>query len=328
MPNWFQDLFGFPETTEAVYTNLHVNDRTLRSRANGRSYRIGTLETPTLAELRDRTNPDRATPIRVRNIVGEAGAIHRDPANARALIQAASQFNLLEMVSPNVTPEQGVTGYASDRTQGPACAMAAAAATVYRNYFVPIGGELGQTADRQIDCTADMHAMLAPSGQRLWQLRNGYALLGRGQASAFAAAFAALDNTGRDQLRSRLRIGLHWDVETTHPQAGHLVSQAYCSALPLGGYQQAENTEWRQFATIILEGLYEATLLAAIENADRHPQAPVFLTSVGGGVFGNDERWIINAMNRAFDICANSGLDVRIVNYRHIRNKYRALERG
>lgn len=326
--NWFQDLFGFPEAPEAVYANLTVDGEVLTSRANGHSYRIGTLETPTLAELRDRTNPDRATPIRVRNVAGEAGAIHRDSANTNALIQAASQFNLLEMVSPNVTPEQGVTDYAHDHTQGPACAMAAAAATVYRNYFVPIGNQVGQTADRQIDCTADMHALLSPGGQRLWELRNGYALLGRGQAFEFAAAFAALDNTGRDQLRSRLRIGLHWDVETTHPQAGHLVSQAYCSALPLGGYQQAENAAWRDFATLILEGLYEATLLAAIENADRHAGAPVFLTSVGGGVFGNDERWIINAMHRAFDICANSGLDVRIVNYRHIRDEYRALERG
>ena len=327
-PDWFQDLFGFRETREAVYANFHVDGQTLHSRANGRSYRIGRLETPTLAELRDRTSPNRATPIRVRNIVGEAGAIHRDPANAHALVQAASQFNLLEMISPSVTPEHGVTGYANDRTQGPACAMAAAAATVYRNYFVPIGDQLGQTSDHQIDCTADMHAMLSRSSQRLWTLHNGYALLNRNQAPAFGDAFSALDQSGRDQLRSKLRIGLHRDIETTHPQAGHLVSQAYCSALPLGGYQRTANAEWRRFAKLILEALYEATLLAAIENADRHPGAPIFLTSVGGGVFGNDDQWIVDAMNRAFEICADSGLDIRIVNYRDIRDEYRPLECG
>ena len=38
-----------------------------------------------------------------------------------------------------MTPEDGVTRYKDDPTQGPACAIAAGAATIYRNYFVPIG---------------------------------------------------------------------------------------------------------------------------------------------------------------------------------------------
>ena len=66
----------------------------------------------------------------------------------------ASQFNVLEMISEHVTPEEGVTRYAWDRTQGPACAIAAGAATIYRNYFVPVGDGVGQTADRQIDALA------------------------------------------------------------------------------------------------------------------------------------------------------------------------------
>ena len=36
-----------------------------------------------------------------------------------ALFQVASQFNLLEMVSPRVTPEDGVTRYQHDRTPDP-----------------------------------------------------------------------------------------------------------------------------------------------------------------------------------------------------------------
>ena len=34
-----------------------------------------------------------------------------------------------------MTPEDGVTRYKDDPTQGPACAIAASAATMYRNYF-------------------------------------------------------------------------------------------------------------------------------------------------------------------------------------------------
>jgi hypothetical protein len=47
---------------------------------------------------------------------------------------------MLEMVGPDVTPEHGVTGYAHDRTRGPACAMAAGAATIYRNQTVRLSG--------------------------------------------------------------------------------------------------------------------------------------------------------------------------------------------
>ncbi len=325
--DWFERLFGFQETSDAVYAHLTVVGDSLRSRANGRSFAIGRLETPTLAELRERVDTRRGTPIRVRNAVGEAGALHRDPANAHALIQAASQFNLLEMISPDVTPEAGISGYAHDRTQGPACAVAAGAGTVYRNYFVPLGDQVGQTADQQIDCLRDVQDWLSGSGEPLFELRNGYAMPAPGGLEALGAKLAAMNLSDEDELRSRLRIGLHWDVEVTHPNAGHLVSQAYCSALPLA-YWPESSGQANRFAALILEALYEATLLAAIENADRYPGAPVYLTSVGGGVFGNDERWIVSAMNRAFELCAESGLDVRIVNFRRIADSYQALERG
>jgi len=39
---------------------------------------------------------------------------------APAPFQVASQFNLLEMTGPSVTPEHGVARYAHDPTQGPA----------------------------------------------------------------------------------------------------------------------------------------------------------------------------------------------------------------
>jgi hypothetical protein len=68
----------------------------------------------------------------------------------------ASQFNALEMTGPRVTPENGVTRYKHGHTQGPACAIAAGAATIYRNYFAPVADGIGQTADRQFDGLADI----------------------------------------------------------------------------------------------------------------------------------------------------------------------------
>jgi hypothetical protein len=88
-------------------------------------------------------------------------ALHQQLEFAGALFQVASQFKMLEMVGPQITPEHGVTRYAGDRTQGPACAMAAGAATLYRNDFVPVAGGVGQRSDRQLDGFADLGAAMA-----------------------------------------------------------------------------------------------------------------------------------------------------------------------
>src|SRR5258705_8800093 len=99
--------------------------------------------------------------------------MHQVPENAGALFQVASQFNLLEMVSPTVSPEQGVTRYQHDHTQGPACAIAAGAATIYRNYFAFVDGGHGQTAKRQFNGLADLGealgAALNKPVEELWE---------------------------------------------------------------------------------------------------------------------------------------------------------------
>ena len=69
-------------------------------------------------------------------------------------------------------------------------------------------------------------------------------------------------------------------------------------------------------------------LLAAVENAGRNAGAPAYLTQVGGGAFGNQPEWIAAAMERAFRLLADSGLDVRIVHYSSVRDCFRDLERG
>ena len=108
--DWFEDLMGFKELRyEETRANLEVVGSTLRSKVNNRSYTIGTLETPSLAELRDRAASivdSLAGTLRVSNVVGDVGRLHRDPANRHALFQVASQFNLLEMTGPDVTPER------------------------------------------------------------------------------------------------------------------------------------------------------------------------------------------------------------------------------
>lgn len=321
--DWFERIVGFKEATyERTRDRLRLVDGRLVSEADGRSFAVGRLETPSLGELREAVD-DEPTPagrLTVRNVTGDAGALHADLDNAGALFQVASQFNLLEMVGPSVTPEDGVTGYAHDHTQGPACAIAAGAATIYRNYLVPLGHRNGQTRDHQIDCLADVGDALGNADGSLWDMRNGYALCTEEGLARINARLASATDDDRDALRDLLRIGLHWDVQVTGaartplPDGEHLVSQAFCSALPVA-YSASQQSDWEPFARLVLEGAYEATLLAGIINARATGCRRVLLTQLGGGAFGNGTPWIHDAMRRAFESLRDVALDVAIVSH-------------
>ena len=315
---WFESLTGFPETSpDAVRDKLRVDGETLTSLANGKAYTCGRLETPSLGELRDRVEGSQHTPGRLslREAVADVTALHEDTANAGATFQVASQFNLLEMVGPEVTPERGVGIYEYDRTQGPACAIAAGAGTVYRNYFAEVNGQTGQSAGNQIDCLADLGAALGNTGQRLWQMRNGYALASQEGLIEIARRLGSSSEEELDPLRQRLRIGVQWNTQVTVRGATHTVTQAYCSALPVA-YSQHPADLWEPFARLVLEAAYEATVCAAILNARHTGNKRLYLTRLGGGAFGNRTTWISDSITRALRLYQDWNLEVAIVSYR------------
>ena len=93
-----------------------------------------------------------------------------------------------------------------------------------------------------------------------------------------------------------------------------LVSQAFCSALPIA-YTDVPARHWRAFASLILEAAYEATMWSAVLNARRGASKIVLLTLLGGGAFGNEDEWILSAMHRGLELVSSSDIDVRIVSY-------------
>ncbi len=316
--DWFERMTGFVERDRAqVLSLLSVADGRLHSSCNGRSWSVGALELVSLAQLRVRaaaalTGQGRT---RVSAVAADVRQLHREPAHARAVFQVASQFNLLEMIGPHIDPDHGVTRYQADPTQGPACAIAAGAATIYRNYFVPMGGQVGQQGDRQINGLADLGEALGHDREPLWVYRNGYVLCTRDGLQRISRQLAAADATEHDRLRGLLRVGVHWDVEVTDGAAwpGPTVTQVFCSALPVA-YSDQPRSAWESFATLVLEAAYEATLLAGVVNRARDTGSDqVLLTRLGGGAFGNEARWIDRAIERAGRVVADAGLDVRHV---------------
>jgi hypothetical protein len=325
--DWFENLTGFRELDcgyQDVRAKFKVEGRQLRSLVNGKTYGIGELELVSLKTLRERAELGRKLPgrVQVSAVAGEARKMHRLPDYAGALFQVASQFNLLEMTGPEVSPEDGVTRYQDDHTQGPACAIAAGAATICRNYFVPVDGEEGQTAKRQLNGLAAVgHALskdLNCGVDDLWRMRNGYADCKPRGLDAIANHLKTLRAENIDDLRDKLCIGIHQDVEVTDSDGEHrpVVSQAFCSALPVAYYRDRPTSEWEPFARFVLEAAYEATMWAAIVNAQRGASNIVLLTALGAGAFGNDPQWVNAAIRRALMIVRYFGLDVRLVSYR------------
>jgi hypothetical protein len=249
--------------------------------------------------------------------------MHADPLYRNAVFQVASQFNMLEMIGPGVTPEQGVTRYIHDRTQGPACAIAAGAATIYRNYFMPFGDASGQTTSRQVNGLADLAeklgALMQQDPTRLVPMQNGYALPDAATLQKISALIEGMDDDTRGELRSLLRIGWHTDVQVTDSSESDpvVVSQVFCSALPVS-YSTAEPKTWEPFARLVLEAAYEATLLCGLENAARGKSNIILLTRLGGGAFGNSDEWINEAMVRSLSLFQDCDLDVHLVSFGHV----------
>jgi hypothetical protein len=306
---WFEQLTGFKEESpENVRKNIEVK--------GSKIFSYGKLHVPTLAELKKQNEniKEYNGEIQVTEIVTDVQELHSQVENSNALFQAASQFNLLEMVSPYVTPEQGIDRYEFDYTQGPACAISCGAGTIYRNYFAEVNGQIGQTANSQIDCLDLIGKALDNENLNLWNMQNGYALVNQNGLLAINKKIADLTDAGRENLKGKLKTGIQWNTEVTKSDTKHKVSQIYCSALPVA-YRQIESFYWEYFARVILEATYESTLYAGTLNMQKNNSNKVFLTLVGGGAFGNEEYWILESLQKAIRKFKNVPLDISIVSY-------------
>ena len=336
---WFEFLFGFREADVLKFRQedgqvvrkpsqlrekLQLRGDRLHSVVNGASYGAGTFSTPTLAELRSATaGLPSSRELTLEHIAtGDVFELHSRPEYRGSMFMAASQFNCLEFPHPDVVPEDGVTNYVYDGTQGPACALAAPAAAVARHYHVARsdGEELGQTEKSQLNLLGDLLMLVQGSagegsagsaataaGVDPVSVRNGYTSSDERRLGAFNRRLAAL-GVPHDELLGALRIGLHSNVEVPWgprrfellpPAERTTVSQTFCSALAIG-YSDGGAKAWEPLAKMVLDAAYEATLLAAaLEHSTGRGSGVVLLTRLGGGVFGNEPAWIDGAIARA-----------------------------
>ena len=330
---WFEKLMGFEERTpEQVRENIEIIGNRLISKVNQQEYVYGSLELPSLEELRNNRDLDKYhSKIKISEVVGNAQQLHQDEKNDGAFFQVASQFNLLEMSNPYRTPEAGVGIYEYDATQGPACAVACGAGTVYRNYFVDLQTQRGQSENRQVDCLAEIGRELGNVNNRLWQMMNGYALANEQGLITIAEKLDSMSVGEYESLKGKLQIGVQRDTQVTIGSGNNRITQAYCSALPVA-YTSVAAGLWEPFARLVLEAGYEAAFYAALTNYENRGNNLVFLTLVGGGVFGNKPEWIFDAMQKSIDKFKSTPLDIKIVSFinskPHVRQFVESMKEG
>ena len=268
----------------------------------------------------------------------DVALLHCDPDNEGAIFQVASQFNCLEMQSAYARPNQGVTIYSGDHTQGPACAMACPAALVYRNYFVEHTKNgvnyKGQCA-HQIDNLEDIGELLENDSKNLWTMTNGYVIVDNRENLGYISN-QILTVVGRYRIIQALRVGVHWSTSVVdYPNIAknekpleHRVCQVYASALPVSRIYNPSITNidlWEPFATCILEGSYKATLcIAALIAIKAQTRIKCYLTLIGGGAFGNKSDWIIKAIEKALEKYKDYPIDVMLVHHDSIDALYSA----
>lgn len=286
-------------------------------------------EQPSTTTTMTTANGMQRKKLRIHHIsTGDVFLMHCDKDCEGAMFQAASQFNCLEFPDPGTIPEQGVTGYMYDGTQGPACSIAAGPATVYRNYFAPVNGQVGQTKSNQINNLKDLLQML--EGEDKVVVRNGYTTSDNAELEALNEAIQQVAD--REELLGKLRVGVHSKVEVPFskrykliPEESerNIVSQTFCSALSIG-YSHGADSKWQPLARIVLDATYEATLLAAlIDLHEKRGSGKVYLTFVGGGVFGNRLTWIASAIGRACHVLKDAPLEVYVCHYGGVDSRVR-----
>jgi hypothetical protein len=342
--SWFQDFFGFDEnkissSDDRTFLQEYIEIRNEDSeqgeifcKENGKTYRFGRLEIASLADLRAQVQTVLATlptqKNQVSEAVGDVSKFHEDPQNENAVFQVASQFNLLEMIGPTVKPEQGITRYINDGTQGPSCALSAPAGTFYRNYLVKVNpneAQRGQTHNRQIHTLAALEKALGVELRR----ENGYAFVEAvKQLSQITNFIAKQTPDQRDALMGLLEVGIQWNTEVN--DAKKYVQQVYASALPISYHghideQLLDTTLWPDFACLVLDASYEATLLTTILNLAKNGCGRVYLTSLGGKAFGNEHTWIYEAIVKTISKMPQVGLDIRIVSFMRSKPEVKAM---
>lgn len=320
--NWFIQVFGFEEVsyekTRAKFLEMFFRENCKKLN----NINIGEFAIYNNFYLRNNINFFSMGHLNITNITDDIRNIHRNYKNST--IQVASQLNCLEMINPYIRPENGITIYSQDNTQGPICSLCCPAGLAYRNYIY----NGGQTHNKQICMIRDALQYLKSIDINInYNIINGYLVIQN--VNDLLRINNLLDNTDvRLNFKSYIQSGSHSNQGLLN-KMNHTVNHVYCSGIPIN-YNESitEKSLWSKLSLVWLEAMYENTLLIAYKNNSKLGRnEPCFLTKLGGGVFGMDDNIIIMSINNAINYMRNNQIfmEVYIVHYGSIDQRYNSI---
>lgn len=243
--------------------------------------------------------------------------LQSNPENEGAMFQIASNFNGVEGVDETVTPNNPsfVTNYVNDPTQGPIASIGAGPAAIAR-VFVPFYAtrqkkkphEWQQTQTRQLDFLENL--------KDYYHVENGY-IINNARLKPLPS-----DPSDVDSLVGKARVLVHADVDVVFGRRRDdtlevlerpvKISQVFCSSMNMAqgtsGYNNSKLPGAALKAKLLLRAAYLGTYFAAIDRGC----SKLYLTLIGGGVFGNNPKDILDiiidthkkiALNKKYNSC-------------------------
>ena len=231
---------------------------------------------------------------------------HVKEKGKNVMFQSASQFNYLEMESPERKPSDGISEYIYDNSQGPKCALATPGATLYRNWYLTSNNnQMNGLRNVMKDCNG-------------LSFKNGYIMYDGtsftiSQEKVYELLKIAITTSGIMLNKIGNKISKKNVLQPTSKK--DLISNAWCSTIPLK-YLDKEFVSKPSIKKLAKQILY-ATYLLTIQAAVFHPRInTLYLTFVGGGFFGNKNKWIVNAILSAVKKHQHASLKIIILHYK------------
>ena len=328
--DWFINAFNFCEENYDYDKNQNIFKKLFRE-GNYKTIKgmsVGNFNLPTLNNFyylkKNHKKNHKKNKVTLTNIYESIIDLH-ETCEKYSTFQVASQLNCLEMINPIKLPENGITCYKEDGSQGPRCVMQTPAAIAYRNYLYPQNGIYGQKDKNQINMADDLLDWLCEKNNDIkthYLYQNGYLFITQNGLCRINAILK--DNTNYMIAQSKLKIGNHTDISTT---TNKIINHVLCSGLPIG-YHEKQNidtysipqkyisgpkTIWESLSKLFLETYYINTLLIAYENNMKNKcNAPCYLTLVGGGFFKMDIQLIKESIIKACEYIKEHGLTLNI----------------